>query len=143
MDEKGLTQKRVAVDAKVSQVAVHKWLKGASPGAAELFNLASANGVTVEWFLGGDENQELTIAAESLTTDGVKPVMPSLIQRLKRATKERGQKSALAKWLGVHRQCVADWLSGKQSPGGEYTLQLLKWVELQERQKNADPKNAL
>ena len=81
-----------------------------------------------------EENEELTNKAYSLTTDGVQPVLPKLIQRQKRATKTRGSKSELATWLGVHRQCVTDWLSGKQEPGGEITLKLLHWVKQRERQ---------
>jgi DNA-binding transcriptional regulator YiaG len=65
----------------------------------------------------------------------VQPVLPKLIERLKRATEARGSKAELAAWLGVHRQSVTDWLSGKQEPGGEITLRLLTWVEQQERQK--------
>jgi DNA-binding transcriptional regulator YiaG len=65
----------------------------------------------------------------------MQPALPKLIQRLNRATEERGRKSKLAAWLGVHRQCVPDWLSGKQEPGGEITLKLLQWVESQERQQ--------
>jgi transcriptional regulator with XRE-family HTH domain len=79
--------------------------------------------------------RRLTTEADSLTTEDVKPVLPKLIERLKKATLQRGQKVALAKWLGVHRQSVTDWLSGKQEPGGEITLRMLKWVEAQERQK--------
>jgi DNA-binding transcriptional regulator YiaG len=81
------------------------------------------------------EKKDLTKKADSLTNDGVQPVLPKLIQRLRRATEARGSKSELATWLGVHRQCVTDWLSGKQEPGGEITLRLLHWVEQQERQK--------
>jgi transcriptional regulator with XRE-family HTH domain len=81
----------------------------------------------------GWKNNDLTDKADSLTTDGVQPVLPKLIQRLKRATEARGSKSELAARLGVHRQCVTDWLSGKQEPGGEITLRLLHWVEQRER----------
>jgi transcriptional regulator with XRE-family HTH domain len=79
--------------------------------------------------------QPLTIEVKELTSEGVKPVMPKLIERLNKATEKRGSKAALAKWLGVHRQSVTDWLSGKQEPGGEITLKMLHWVEQRERQK--------
>lgn len=78
---------------------------------------------------------DLTGKVSSLTKVSVQAVLPKLIHRLKRATEARGKKSELADWLGVHRQMVTDWLSGKQEPGGENTLRLLHWVELQERQK--------
>jgi transcriptional regulator with XRE-family HTH domain len=80
-------------------------------------------------------NNELTNQVESLTTGHMQPVLPKLIERLNRATGVRGRKTELAAWLGVHRQSVTDWLSGKQEPGGEITLRLLTWVEQQERQK--------
>jgi transcriptional regulator with XRE-family HTH domain len=67
-----------------------------------------------------------------LTTAGVpEPALPRLLKRLSQATQERGYKTQLAAWLGVHRQMVTDWLSGKQKPGGETTLQLLQWIEQQ------------
>jgi len=90
----------------------------------------------VAWLIGPEtesgEEMLLTNKASSLTSEGVKPVLPKLIERLKRATAMRGKKTALAKWLGVHRQCVTDWLSRKQEPGGEVTLLLERWVQSQE-----------
>ncbi|MEI9863029.1 MAG: hypothetical protein WDN00_00415 [Limisphaerales bacterium] len=85
--------------------------------------------------IGTDREINLTKEVTSLTSNSVTPVLPKLIKRLNDATKNRGSKSALAEWLGVHRQSVTDWLSGKQEPGGEITLRLLQWVEQQERKK--------
>jgi transcriptional regulator with XRE-family HTH domain len=65
----------------------------------------------------------------------VKHSLPNLLERLKKATAERGKKSALAKALGVPLVNVSKWLSGVREPGGETTLKLLTWVEHQERQK--------
>jgi len=87
------------------------------------------------WPRTSGKNHDLTSGGDSLTSKSVKPVLPKLIQRLNRATEARGSKVALAKWLGVHRQSVTDWLSEKVEPGGEITLRLLQWVEQQERQK--------
>ncbi len=84
----------------------------------------------------------LTGAVNSLTISPMQPVLPKLIERLKRATDGYGRKAALAAWLGVHRQCVTDWLSGKQEPGGETTLRLLHWVEAEERKKQSGPGSA-
>jgi DNA-binding XRE family transcriptional regulator len=81
------------------------------------------------------EKPLLTKEVTSLTSIGMQPVLPKLILRLKKATAERGKKSELAKWLGVHRQSVTDWLTGKQEPGGETALRMLQWVEQQERQQ--------
>ncbi|HEV2438192.1 MAG TPA: helix-turn-helix transcriptional regulator [Verrucomicrobiae bacterium] len=91
----------------------------------------------IGWRIGSpadsSKNILLTNKVDSLTSAEMQPVLPKLIERLKRATAERGKKSDLAKWLGVHRQSVTDWLSGKQEPGGEITLRMLRWVEQQER----------
>jgi transcriptional regulator with XRE-family HTH domain len=77
----------------------------------------------------------LTNATTSDITLEVKPHLPSLLARLNRVTKETGKMSVLAKYLGVPLASVSRWLSGKREPGGETTLQLLHWVEQQERQK--------
>jgi transcriptional regulator with XRE-family HTH domain len=63
----------------------------------------------------------------------VKAKLPSLRRRLNQATTERGMKSELAKFMGVPLPNVSQWLSGEREPGGETTLQLLHWVEQQER----------
>ncbi len=67
--------------------------------------------------------------------EGVKPKLPELLKRLNEATRERGTKSALAKFMGVPLPKISQWLSGTHEPGGETTLRLLQWVEQQERQK--------
>jgi DNA-binding transcriptional regulator YiaG len=64
---------------------------------------------------------------------GVKSQMPNLLARLDKATKETGKKSALAEFLGVPLASVSRWLSGDREPGGEITLKMLRWVELQEQ----------
>jgi hypothetical protein len=61
--------------------------------------------------------------------------LPKLLERLNKATSERGKKTALANFLGVSLAMVSQWLSGKREPGGETTLKLLHWVEQQERKK--------
>ncbi len=81
----------------------------------------------------------LTLQAPSLTSGGVKSELPKLIARLRAATSERGRKSLLAAALGVHRQCVTDWLSGKQMPNGETTLRLLAWVTAEEAKQQQSP----
>ena len=77
---------------------------------------------------------DLTGAATSgkLTPD-VKKQLPSLLERLNRATKETGKMTALADYLGVTLASVSRWLSGKRVPNGERVLQMLLWVERQER----------
>jgi len=80
------------------------------------------------------ENLHLTESATPAKSIAVKLQLPSLLERLNRATKESGKMTALADFLGVPLASVSRWLSGKREPGGEITLRLLKWVEQQERQ---------
>lgn len=73
--------------------------------------------------------------SEVRNIEEVKAKFPDLLERLKKITQERGKKTALAKFLGVKLSRVSQWLSGEYEPGGETTLQMLQWVEQQERQK--------
>lgn len=82
-----------------------------------------------------EQKDDLTNYPTMGKSGGVKPILPKLIERLKKATAERGQKTKLASWLGVTPQKVTDWISGRVEPSGETTLRLLHWVEQQERQK--------
>ena len=56
--------------------------------------------------------------------------------RLVNATAIRGEKAALARELGVHRQSVGLWLSESAvMPSAETTLHLLEWVKAAEAQQ--------
>jgi transcriptional regulator with XRE-family HTH domain len=88
------------------------------------------------------QNQGLTNVSESVKVPPVKSQLPSLVDRLKRATEQRGTKSALAKYLGVPLASVSQWLSGEREPGGETTLRLLHWVQQAEAQQNQNPGSA-
>jgi transcriptional regulator with XRE-family HTH domain len=61
--------------------------------------------------------------------------LPKLIGKLKKLTKVRGQKAALAKKFNVSRQAVDQWLSGDAKPSAETTFALLNWAEEREGQK--------
>jgi transcriptional regulator with XRE-family HTH domain len=65
----------------------------------------------------------------------VKSTMASLLDRLNKATSQRGMKSKLAKVIGVPLSNISQWLSGEREPGGETTLRLLQWVERQENKQ--------
>lgn len=75
----------------------------------------------------------LTIVSDNVNINLVKPQMPDFLERLRKATAERGQKTALADFLKVPLARVSQWLSGERDPDGENTLRLLKWVQRQER----------
>ncbi|HXC35968.1 MAG TPA: hypothetical protein VNV43_08845 [Candidatus Acidoferrales bacterium] len=68
------------------------------------------------------------------THAGMKTEIQKLIERVKRKASKPGAKTALAKDLRVAPARISEWLSGEKEPGGEYTLQLLQWVEQEERQ---------
>jgi DNA-binding transcriptional regulator YiaG len=84
-----------------------------------------------------DSSEKMGVDTVSINehNEAVKAQLPTLLKRLKEATRERGKKSELAALLGVSKTRVWQWLSGTNEPGGETTLQLLRWVEQQERQK--------
>ena len=74
---------------------------------------------------------------EVVNSQDMKAQWPLLKKRLQKAAQPVGTKSKLAEFLGVKIASVSQWLSDSDSqrePGAETTLQLLKWVELQERQ---------
>jgi transcriptional regulator with XRE-family HTH domain len=68
---------------------------------------------------------------KSKSDAGMKTEIPKLIERVKRKASKPGSKAALAKELRVAPARISEWLSGEKEPGGEYTLRLLNWVELQ------------
>lgn len=76
---------------------------------------------------------DLTEAESSNTTFSVKPQLPDLLDRLQKATAQPGKKTELAKSLKVPLASVSRWLSGEREPGGEVALQMLHWVEHEER----------
>lgn len=77
-------------------------------------------------------NEAFTSDALQPTKAPVQPILPTLIERLRRATGERGRKTELAAWLGVPRQSLNDWMSARKEPSGETTLRLLNWVTAEE-----------
>jgi transcriptional regulator with XRE-family HTH domain len=81
------------------------------------------------------EKMGVDTISQSGNTQSVKSELEKLIQRLKAATKSPGLKAELARSLGVAPTRISEWLSGAREPGGNYTLQLLRWVVQHERQK--------
>jgi len=60
------------------------------------------------------------------------PHLDKLLARVLRATSHYGEKSNLARFIGVPPQRVNDWLNGGFEPSGETTLLLLEWVSAAE-----------
>ena len=74
------------------------------------------------------DNQLLTGVSVSGNVSPVKSTMANLLDRLNKATSQRGMKSKLAKVMGVPLVNISQLLSGALEPGGETTLRLLHWV---------------
>lgn len=109
-------------------------------------------GITeVEWleFLSGAEKQQEETKKdqldESARTDNSLPAMKPLslaevLAEVARLTEAPGAQASLAKALGVPRQRVNDWATGKRSPNGKMALRLAAWVSAPEQKtkKSAD-----
>ena len=57
--------------------------------------------------------------------------LPELLSQLRKLTKDRGAKIALANEMRVSRQAVDQWLSEATKPTAEMTFDLISWVENQ------------
>ncbi|HEY1771329.1 MAG TPA: helix-turn-helix transcriptional regulator [Chthoniobacterales bacterium] len=66
----------------------------------------------------------------------------ALLERVRIVTAKRGEKKALAEFLGVSQQQLSDWVtktkrkSPNPKPGGDITLQMLVWVQAKEAPQN-------
>ncbi len=55
--------------------------------------------------------------------------MPKFLAEVQNFCKaKRGRVSELAQYLGVAQPHVSAWLTGRQEPSGENTLQMQKWM---------------
>lgn len=85
----------------------------------------------------GEETIGLTDSETSSRVADVKAQLPSLLERLKKATAQKGKKSELAEYLqrvtkeNVPLASVSRWLSGEREPGGEVALQMDVWATAQ------------
>ncbi len=81
--------------------------------------------------------QKLTETETLPSVAEVKSQLPSLLERLKKATAKKGKKSELAEFLqrvtkeNVPLASVSRWLSGEREPGGEVALQMDVWATAQ------------
>lgn len=82
------------------------------------------------------EKQLLTLKSNFRNTPTeMKLTLSGLLDKVRKLTKPVGMKARLAADLSVPPSRVSEWLSGKHDPSGEVTLQLLAWVQQQERSK--------
>jgi transcriptional regulator with XRE-family HTH domain len=81
----------------------------------------------------GPQKKGLDKDSDYCNYEGVKTELQRLLDQVRRLTEERGERAALATFLGVPRPRISEWLSGRYEPGGQITLKLARWVEQQER----------
>jgi transcriptional regulator with XRE-family HTH domain len=84
------------------------------------------------------EEKDLIETFELGIIDGeMKPLLPQLLDRLRKATNARGAKSKLAAELNIPLTSISQWLNQSQDrePGGEQTLKLLAWVQQYEKSR--------
>ncbi|MCW5557931.1 MAG: hypothetical protein KIT22_08875 [Verrucomicrobiae bacterium] len=75
----------------------------------------------------------LTDIQVSANFQTVIPSYQDLLQRLHAVTSRRGAKADLARHVHASMSEVTLWISGKRIPNGDTTLQILQWVEDEER----------
>jgi transcriptional regulator with XRE-family HTH domain len=133
-----------AFSDKLLQTA-NKFIKALPPESAEVID---RRGDMIIWerirlaaarkALAGSQSKKnmLTSVTASGNVSPVKSTMANLLERLNKATSQRGMKSKLAKVMSVPLSNISQWLSGEREPGGGTTLKLLHWVEQHERQQN-------
>ena len=76
---------------------------------------------------------------EQDTRTAPKPLLSALLAEIKTyCASRRGSVSKLASDLGTHQETVSAWLTHRQEPGGEFTLQMQAWLcREREAKKNA------
>jgi len=84
------------------------------------------------------EKKELTKDSEYRNIGNMKSPIKILLARVALATKARGKKAALAKFLHVPPPRISDWLRGNYEPSGDSALRLLEWVTAEEAKQKAD-----
>lgn len=90
---------------------------------------------------GGEDSQEKgwTTSAKPEYVPGMSKAqaeLQQLLSRARKATAKAGKRTELARYLEVKLQRVSEWLSldkDAPKPGGEYTLQIQRWVALEEQ----------
>lgn len=87
MKARGITQKELSAIAGVSQGTISKYLNGQEPKSAELYRLARAFGVTMDFLYSGrnkpvsaDSNPRAEVAEQKL--EAVKSGLQALLKKL-------------------------------------------------------------
>ncbi len=98
----------------------------------------------VKEYLTNEKTRSIDAHAQLTSNDGesIENAMPEnsdiwlrLVERISKATSQRGDRARLARDLNVTRQAVSNWLSGASAPSAVITLHLLEWVSAEEAKK--------
>lgn len=118
--ERKLTQKQIATDLGISQPSYQQWEKGTrSPSGETLEKLADYFGVTTDFLLGREQN------------DDVYERLPIFSIRLRGMRQEKGlSQPQLAELVGVKIETYIDWEKGRKIPGPFAILKLGKVLEV-------------
>lgn len=106
----------------------------AEPGGAKSARFASLLRAEAKLRIAAGENKSfplLTHHSEKHTNESEMKPIPTLkevLEAVKRATSERGQRVALARTFKISPASLSEWLRGESEPGGSITLRLWKWV---------------
>jgi transcriptional regulator with XRE-family HTH domain len=93
-------------------------------------------------------NSALTLSVNRPILLSLKPRKNSYWKQLRRrviaAVDEPGAKAKLARYLGITRQAVSEWIRrDDRAPSAEYTLRLLEWVAAEEAKQKQSAERAL
>lgn len=127
---------RPALEQKLDDLNRPKGERVCGSFGSELYGLNLAEAAVLLGVQPIPKKSSLTDASCSVKdSETMKVQLPRLLERLRTATAAPGKKTELAAALNpkVPLESVSRWLSGSREPSGEVALQLLRWVELQER----------
>lgn len=111
----------------------------------DCFEQTARHGMIPKWDAADKDKVTLDKQPPLPDDSGVKEIrsLPKLLDELRRLTKDRGGKIALANAMRVTRQAVDQWLSGATKPTAEMTFKLISWVETQPTRTKQKPGSCL
>lgn len=102
-------------------------------------SLADRVGTQVKKKLASTKSQAILASTETMKQAAL---WNDLRLRLRAVTSRYGARAQLARKVGVRRQAVDQWLSGRSAPTAETTLHLLEWVTLEEAKQKSSAASA-
>lgn len=80
-------------------------------------------------------NEKESDSLRSMPSTEIKSLWKELLRRLEKLTGERGSRSRLANDVGLTRQAVSKWFSGKGEPSAEIALKAAAWADREESKR--------